>query len=249
MEKSRLKHHNCISILKNKLDVMSERMTELKSFYARELSSMKSQLQRRDREMESIRAMLERQCPHGGAGMGADRQMVSFSCVGNTEAGAHEMIFIQTIHLTLQCEASMHTKIGQIKYNASSIANLNTTDFSLFHNGQPLQDHSTVSQYNIHNGSICHLLPNQIYITFDCIDIKQIIGFSVRTSDTIQSIIGHLNLEIQKVIPSQLYQYLKRCSCGLYFGDSKLEETYQLSNYDVLNIQTLKFCNRLLINV
>lgn len=242
-EKLRFKDHNCISILKNRLDLMSQQLEEVKRFHWKEISTLRTQIQRRDREREQFRHRL-----YGTEGAN-ERPMISFSCITDSQSGTHEMIFIQTINLTLKCEANMLTKIGQIKYTASSIAHFNTNEFSLFSNGIRLEDHNYLSYYNIHNGSICHLLPNEIYITFDCVDIRQILGFSVHTSHTIQTIIGQLNSEISKLIPEQLFLYLKQCSCSLYFNDIKLEETYELSNYDVLLMRTLKYSNRLPIDV
>ena len=123
------------------------------------------------------------------------------------------------------------------------IANLNTTDYSLYSNGTKLEDNKVLTQYEIRNGTICHLLPNQIYITFDCVDIRQIIGFSVNTFHTIKQIIEQLKREIKKLIAEQLFLYLDQCSCSLYFNNLKLEESYGLSNYDVFAIKTLKYCN------
>ena len=233
-ERIQMSEHNCIHVLKNRIDRITQQMDDLKRCHSKEILNLKSQLQRR----ENVR----HNCLGGGGG-GAERQMVSFSCISNTETGSHEMIFIQTINMTLQCEASAVTKVGQIKYNASMIANHNTIDFSLFCNGTKLEDNKYLSQYDIRNGTICHLLPNQIFITFNCVDIRQIIGLSVRTSDTIREIIQQLNREIKKIIPEQLYLYLRQCSCSLFFNETKLEETYGLSNYDVFAIKVLKYCN------
>ena len=227
--------HNCLIVLKNKVHLLSQKIEDLKLCHYREILNIKTLIQRRDNFQNSL---------GGDYGKGGtERTMISFSCISDTQSGTHELIFIQTSSLTLQCEASVTTKVEQIKYNASMIANLNTTDFSLFCNGNKLENSKSLSQYEIRNGTICHLLPNQIYITFDCVDIRQIIGFSVNTSDTIQQIIGQLNQEIKKLIPEQLFIYLRQCSCSLFFNNIKLEETYGISNYDVFAIKTLKYCN------
>ena len=228
-ERVRLNHHNCITVLKNKINQMELRMEDILRSHSKEIAGLKCQLIRRD-QYQSL------------SGSAGERQMITFSCIGDTDSASHEILFIQTNDLTLQCEASVVTKVDQIKYNASMIANLNTTDFSLFCNGVKLEDHKHISQYSVRNGTICHLLPNEVYITFDCAEIRRIVSFSVRTEDTIGDVIRQLNCEIQKLIPEQLFLYLTQCSCSLFFNETKLEETYTLANYDVFSIRRLRYC-------
>ena len=234
-ERVEVSQHNCLNVLKNKVDHMSQQLEELKRCHSRDIQNLKSRMQRKD----NFQNCFKRDYGKGSA----DRKMISFSCIGDTQSGTHELIFIQTSHLTLQCEVTLMTKVETIKYNASMIANLNTTDYSLFSNGTQLKDNRSLSHYDIRNGTICHLLPNHIFITFDCVDIRQIIEFSVDTNDTIQQIIQKLNQQIKKLVPDQLFLYLQQCSCSLFFDNIKLEESYGLSNYDVFAIKTLKYCN------
>lgn len=228
-ERARLSDHNCVSVLKNRLENLELRMEEVLRSHFKEIASLKCLMSGRNLNQSVI-------------GKGVERQMVSFSCISDSEPVSPQILFIQTDRLTLQCEASVVTKVDQIKYNASLIAGLTTTEFSLFCNGVKLEDHKQVSQYSFRSGTICHLLPNRVFIAFDCTDIRRIVGFSVRTEDTIADIILQLKAEIRKLIPEQLFLYLTQCSCSLFLNESKLEETYTLANYDVFAIKRLRYC-------
>jgi hypothetical protein len=250
IEKLQLKDHDCISILKNMIEIQKQQLQEIKALHSREISLMKAQIHRMHWDLEQFRQNITSSLPSNvlTAYQTPQRQMISFSCITDSAAQSvtrETLLFIQTISVTFKCEANLLTKIGQIKYYASSLANLNTNDVSLFFNGLKLEEQYSLSYYNILNGNMFHLLPNEIYIIFDCVDIRIIIGLAVKTNETIKAITTQLMQEIKKSIPEQLYLYLKHCACSLFYNDIQLEESYQLANYDVLQIKTLKYCNRI----
>lgn len=241
--------HNCIHFLQQVIENQCKQIEEIKESHSKELAQLKSQLHHMQFEFAHFRNLVSShfESSSNRSLMPPAKQMIAFSCLNEGIMGSTITIFIQTRYVTFKCEANLITKFGQIKYYASLILHAKTNEMALYFNGIELNEHGCISDYDIHSSSQFQLLPKKIFITFNCVDVRIILGFNVSPNDTINDIIVQLLDEIRKIVPKSLYEFLQQCTCSLYFNKIRLEETYQLSNYDVLSMETLNYCNQLSI--
>ena len=76
----------------------------------------------------------------------------------------------------------------------------------LFSNRKILDDTFSLFERVILDSNKLHLLPNHIYVKFDCIHINMMIGMSVKTNDAVKRVIERLMREIRRV-PEQIYYH------------------------------------------
>lgn len=241
--KPKMQDHNCFEFLTQAISNLKVRIDTIEEKHSKELELMRAKEFMLKNENDQLNCIISSMKASQEIQSHAnEKPWIRFSCFNELHIGSREQITIHSKRFKFKCDAHGMTKIGQIKYYASTLLRTETNEVSLYFNGMKLDDNNTLSHYHIHSGSQLHLLPDLIYILFDCIDIKAIIGLSLKTSDTIGEAINKLIKEAKHHVTNKIYyEFFSQNRGSLFLNESKLEETYQLSNYDVYSLEILKY--------